>query len=348
MILAVEARIQTDYERLLAASAELGAPEHFVQFSKLFAEHQLWRSYTSLLDLAPVSLEGGIAVDIGCKYGHALPIFLAQGARTAIGVDVIDEYLAVARDVLGVIFPATSFVKSEQGYLPITSETASVVMINEVISHVNPMYLPNLFSEVARVLVPGGYVLISDGNNIANAECRRDLVDVYDAWENGPTGRKTGRDVVDDAFIELRRHLVHERHPTLAAEKVEYLARNTSGLFGDYFTTVVDRYVAGGEFIERPYRHGICPTNPRDGGTVMEFGYHPKHIEMMLAAYGIRAERADPLPDPPGAPRLNFRTPRSAAGSALRWANYQWRHFREPAPVRVEGWGFQIRGLKER
>ena len=168
--------MQAEYERFLAKSIELGAPDHFIQFGRLFAEQHIWKSYAWLLDLVPAPLEGGVAVDIGCKYGHVMPLFLARGARAAIGVDVVEEYLAAARRVVGTIYPAVSFARSEQGYLPIASESVTFVLLNEVISHVNPMYLPNLYSDVARILRPGGHVLISDGNNIANADCRRDLI----------------------------------------------------------------------------------------------------------------------------------------------------------------------------
>jgi SAM-dependent methyltransferase len=333
--------VQAEYNRFLAASIELGAPEHFIQFSKLFAEQQIWKSYAYLLDSVPARLEGGVAVDIGCKYGHVMPLFLARGARAAIGVDVVEEYLAVARRVVGAIYPPASFLKSKAGYLPIESGSVSFVLLNEVISHVNPMYLPNLYFEVARILRPGGHLVISDGNNIANPDCRRDLTDVYDAWENGPSGRKTSRDVVDGAFVDIRRRLIRERHRALSDAEVDYLARNTSGLFGDYLAETVDRYVAGGGFVARPYRHGICPTSPLDGGAVMEFGYHPKQVVMTLAAFGIHARRADPPPP------LRWGTPRAAIGSVLSWSRHHANRLLRRFPGGLgEGWGFQIHGVK--
>ena len=75
----------------------------------------------------------------------------------------------------------------------------------------------------------------------------------------------------------------------------------------------------------------------------MEFGYHPAQVVMTLAAFGIRAERAEP-PAPP--PRLSFRTPRAAIGSALRWSQHHARRLL-PRPAASEGWGFQILGVNE-
>ena len=335
--------IQAEYERLKSESLRLGASEHFRSFSTLFADQQIWKSYQSLLDMVPRSLDGCDVMDVGCKYGHLMPLFFAQGARSAIGIDVEDSYLRPASEIISAIWPQARFKKSEQGYLPIASDSVDLVVVNEVISHVNPSYLPNLFSEIARVLRVGGHVLISDGNNIANDECRKDLVDVYDAWENGPDGRKTGRDVVEDYFLDIRRRKIRSWYPDLAADRVDFAARNTSGLFGDYFRKMVDRYVADEDFVARPYRRGECPTNPSDEGVVMEFGFYPQQVEMALAMYGIRAHqvRAEP-------PRINWTTAKRVLGSAYLVARHHLREWWHPDAYRGASWGFQILGVKER
>ena len=80
--------IQAEYERLKKESQRRGASEHFLNFSVLFADRQIWKSYQWLLDMVPKSLDGCDVVDIGCKYGHLMPLFFAQGARSAIGIDV--------------------------------------------------------------------------------------------------------------------------------------------------------------------------------------------------------------------------------------------------------------------
>ena len=183
--------------------------------------------------------------------------------------------------------------------------------------------------------------MISDGNNIANAACRQDLVNLYDAWENGPAGRSTGRDVVDEPFAELRRRLIAGRHPSMPDDTLDYLARHTSGLFGDYLMQIVDRYLAGGEFIERPYRRGICPTNPLDGGAVMEFGFHPQQVELELAAYGIAARQVFPDPE------VDCSTAKRALGTTFNLVRHRLRRLLGPAASRAASWGFQIVGVKQ-
>jgi SAM-dependent methyltransferase len=336
--------IQAEYERLKAESYRRDASEHFLSYSLLFADQQIWKSYQWLLDMVPKALDGCDVVDIGCKYGHATPLFFAQGARSAIGIDVEDTYLGPASDIISGIWPQAQFKKSEQGYLPIQSDSVDLVLVNEVISHVNPGYLPGLFSEIARILRVGGYVIISDGNNIANAACRQDLVEVYDAWENGPDGRKTGRDVVEDSFLDLRRRRIRAWYPDLPADRVEYAALNTSGLFGDYFRKTVDRYVTGQDFVARPYRPGNCPTNPSDEGVVMEFGFYPQQVEMALAMYGIQAHQVDA----DVAPHIDWTTPKRALHGMYALGRYHLRKLLHPNAYRGASWGFQIVGVKER
>jgi hypothetical protein len=62
---------------------------------------------------------------------------------------------------------------------------------------------------------------------------------------------------------------------------------NTSGLFGNLLLEVVNHYVRTGELIRRPYRRGICPTNPSASGVVMEKGLYVDEILLTLSIYGF-------------------------------------------------------------
>lgn len=332
---------QATYDRILKEAERAVAPAYFVEMSRLFAQPAIWKSYDELVAAAPHALAGRTAVDIGCKYGHALPVFLCRGAAKAIGVDVVDEYLDAGRRILGGMFPSLDFAKSEDGLLPLPPSSADLVLLNEVISHVNPMFLENLYADIARILKPGGHVIISDGNNIANADCRKALTELYDAWENGPTGRRTDRDVVTTSFLDRRRKIIRDRHPALEESKVDYLARNTSGLFGALLDHAVDDFVRTGVLTERPYRRGTCPTSPGPGGEVMERGFYPQQVEMALGAYGIRARQ---ILEPP---KFTITGLRGTVRSAAAVLGDRLRRWRDPDAGRGDSWGFCIVGVKE-
>ena len=332
--------VTAEYVRFRDACRKLNPPQSFLNFCDLFADKEIWKSYEWLINLTGGMPKDCVAVDIGCKFGHTMPLFLLKGATSAIGVDIVDEYIDGGRTFTQHVYPQISFVKPERGYLPIATESVAFVMINEAISHVNPTQLPLLYSEIARILKTGGKLIISDGNNIANAECRADLLKNYTEWERGKPGHDTGRDVIEVSYEERRRRLIGARHPNLAAEKVDYLARNTSGLYGDYFFEIVDRFVATGDLIERPFRPGTCPTHPVDGA-VMEFGFDPRLVELQLADYGIEAHQIDERVPP------TFDSFKSLIASLVIRISRAIERRTRPDAYRGVSWGFQIVGVKK-
>jgi SAM-dependent methyltransferase len=289
--------VQAEYDRVLAHCERLRArlPEYLMRQSK---DHQqgLYRMYETLLDAIPVPLAGKTVADFGCKYGHLIPLLFARGARDAIGIDAEEEYVTAGKAVFESLYPNARLVRSEIGFIPLQPQSVDVVIMNEVISHVNPTFLDTVWREAARILRPGGVLFISDGNNAASDSARRKLVDLYEKWENGPAGAKTDRDEVTRSFLDRRKDYIRARHPSLAADKVDLLAANTSGLFGEYFLRTVDAYVAGGELIRRPYVKGTCPASPHESGVVMERAFLPQQLELALIEYGFQARQLVPQP----------------------------------------------------
>jgi hypothetical protein len=105
---------------------------------------------------------------------------------------------------------------------------------------------------------------------------------------------------------------------------------------------MVDRYVVGQDFVARPYRRGDCPTNPSDGGVVMEFGFYPQQVEMALAMYGVRAHQHEAVP------RLQWTTAKRALRTIYAVSRHRLKKLLYPEAYRGASWGFQILGVKER
>jgi SAM-dependent methyltransferase len=329
------------YRKLADAAVSVGLPKHYAEMTRLYCEKGLWKDYLDILRLARPSFAGCIVVDIGCKYGHVLPLLQAMGADSCIGVDVEDEYLRIGNTAFDAIgFPAR-LVKSDEAYLPIESDSVDFVLVNEVISHVNPAYLYTLYAEIARILKLGGTVLISDGNNRANAGCVSDLHQLYIAWENGPVGTNTGRDVVDTVYRDFRRDVIAGHNPDLAGDVLDYLADNTSGLFGDRLVIEVGKYLRKEGWVERPYRPGICPTHPGPGGVVMERAFHPIQVELALAEVGIQAIQVYSLMLGSVGSSL-----RNRLGRLARKIRLAWLQLFAPSALRGRTWAFQIVGNK--
>jgi len=94
--------------------------------------------------------------DVGCGPGRAAA-FLADRGLDVIGVDVSRALLGVARAA----HPHIEFREGQLNALPFESTTLAGVVSWYSIIHTPPDRLSESFVELARVLVPGGYVLLA-------------------------------------------------------------------------------------------------------------------------------------------------------------------------------------------
>jgi SAM-dependent methyltransferase len=97
----------------------------------------------------------GMLLDAGCGPGHWTG-FLAEGGREVRGVDLSAEFIETARHRHpGIAFDVGSF-----RYLQIASGTAGGILAWYSLIHTAPEDLPAVFDEFARVLAPGGGLLL--------------------------------------------------------------------------------------------------------------------------------------------------------------------------------------------
>lgn len=338
----VNEHIDLEYQRVLTFAAERreALPGYFHDMTAQFA-NGVWREYLAVLEEIPTPLAGKRVVDFGCKFGHLIPLLVAVGCPAPVGLEAAPDYVRTGQLVFETLYPGVRVLPTEDGYMPLQPESVDVVLMNEVISHVNPAFLDTVWAEAARVLKPGGILFVSDGNNSVNQINRKALPDLYDKWENGPEGARTDRDVVTEPFCELRLRLISSRHPALDREKIEFLARNTSGLFGTFLLKTIDRYVETGNLVLRPYRRGTCPTNPT-GGYVMERAFDPALVISALAEYGFHARQIVY-----GADRPRFVRPGLIGRTRdfLAWLKARWWYSLHLNRGRSRG--FQIAAVKD-
>jgi len=286
----LEIKILKEYRRVLVYCQTHPVPDYMLEISRQWAEENLWKEYWEIIQATPYDYDGKVVVDFGCKYGHLLPMFMALGAKVAIGVEVEKNYIEPALELFHEMYSDIKIVRSEEGYIPLQPETVDFVLLNEVISHVNPAFLETVYAEIGRILKPGGMVLVSDGNNIGYGPRADGLIYLWDAWENGPDGAKTSRDTVIKSYLTRRKEIICARHPQLDKAQVDYLAENTSGLWGAFLLKTIDEYAVSGALIRRTYRRGACPTNPNASGVMMERGFYPLQVIRALESYGFDAQ----------------------------------------------------------
>jgi SAM-dependent methyltransferase len=108
-----------------------------------------------LLDLILDTLPAGIAVDAACGTGRLTSRLVQRGYRV-VGVDSSLEMLQQARGRL----PDTDLVVGDLHRLPLPEDCADLVVTGLALTHVAD--LRPVFAETARVLRPGGHLIISD------------------------------------------------------------------------------------------------------------------------------------------------------------------------------------------
>ncbi|MET8518804.1 class I SAM-dependent methyltransferase [Nocardioides sp. NBC_00163] len=104
-----------------------------------------WRDTTS-----------GRLLDAGCGPGLWSQELTTSGVREVVGVDASAEFVAAAR----ARYPEVSFERADLAALPLEARSIGGILAWCSIIHTPPADLPAIFDEFARVLTPGGSVLI--------------------------------------------------------------------------------------------------------------------------------------------------------------------------------------------
>ena len=108
--------------------------------------------------------------DVGCGPGR-VTAFMAERGLDVVGVDVSQAMLAVARTA----HPHIKFEEGQLNALPIETRCLAGAVCWYSIIYTPPDRLAEAFGELARVLIPGGYLLLAfqaEGEPVYRAEAQ--------------------------------------------------------------------------------------------------------------------------------------------------------------------------------
>jgi len=100
-------------------------------------------------------VSGKRVLDCACGAGYGSALLLRSGAASVTGVDVSDAALAHAR----LHFAGPDYLKSDGRTLPLAEGAVDLAISLETLEHVSDA--PRFLDELARVLVPGGRLVLS-------------------------------------------------------------------------------------------------------------------------------------------------------------------------------------------
>jgi 2-polyprenyl-3-methyl-5-hydroxy-6-metoxy-1,4-benzoquinol methylase len=264
------------------------SPWFFTYYADLTGREYLGR-YIRFLDTWLAMLGRPVAgleiLDAGCGFGIMSTLIALRGGRVhgldchQGMIDTFNTYLDILPDEL----PITPQV-GDVAAMPYDDASFDLVLSHEAISHYGDV--DGFFREAARVLRPGGALLLSDSNNALNPQVVRDTWQIWRAFELGPAGAQVHGHTIETPFIDQRRDLLLIQ-AGLAKETAALLAQQTSGLWGEGLLQAARRYQETGELPGRVYRDGQCPIDPVQGYYIERL-FDPRELVAALRAVGLR------------------------------------------------------------
>jgi SAM-dependent methyltransferase len=245
------------------------------------------RHLTDLFGLARRRPETRTILDAGCGFGAHMLISLLLGAKRVSGVETyagmvksVQAYVPLLPEELSCRF---DIVQASVTDVPFEDGEFDVVLSNEAISHY--LQVDGFIAEAARVLKPGGVVLVSDGNNDLNFVMRRRIHRMWEAFELGPGNRVVEGYPIGDPCQKRRTDFVATTYPGIDEADRERIAKGTFGKTYEEVAHACDRFLATGQIPKTFFRPGVPPVDP--DGVVPERLFDPHQLGRAFEQHGF-------------------------------------------------------------
>jgi ubiquinone/menaquinone biosynthesis C-methylase UbiE len=260
--------------------------DYFAEQSEPEGRARYARALLADLDLAGVDPCGRTVVDAGSGFGLQLIGLASLGASPAIGLEAFAPMAATATRLASRYAPRLPvvIVRGSVSRMPIGRASADLVYCNEALSHfIDP---PGFLAECARVLKPGGRLMVCDGNNAANRRTVSRVHAIWKAFEEGPVAANVFGHRVDRTYRERRRQIISQALSGQEAVVLDRLAWGTFGLSGGAVLERAREMLETGRLPEGPPAVDRCPVDPVKGDHIENL-IHPKNLAADLERLGF-------------------------------------------------------------
>ncbi|MEN3000736.1 MAG: class I SAM-dependent methyltransferase [Armatimonadota bacterium] len=324
----VSRRLHAVYSQALAEPNKARYDEELWRYYGYLADlagcQRLTRYVVDLCRLARFDPEGKVILDAGCGFGALAVVLGLMGAKAVYGVDISTTRLPTFQQMIEdfQLSPPLYAQLASVERLEFDSGSFDMILSNESISHYQDV--DAFLTEAARLLKPGGVLLIADGNNGANRRLAAHTRELWLRFENGPAGAFEGH-LIKKPYVVMRAEMIQEAFPQLDSALVQELARRTSRMTRPQIIEAVQRYLDSGELPDSVYVPVECPVNP-ETGAVLERLFDPAALARQIERFGFCARHYAYLGGAGGNPLVRLV---NALGMVLTPLTLRWaRNFR--------------------
>jgi SAM-dependent methyltransferase len=220
--------------------------------------------YRDVVVPAIPNFPGSTGVDFGCWTGLGTSILASFGAARVFAAELNAETMRFGpRWAQHFGLDALRFVWNARGVVPLPDAAVDWVYVNQVFCNMPPDGFDQAIGQIARLLKPGGVLVLCDSNNPHCPATLERLERVYRTRElgDGDEARPAG------ALYTQRLRRVLELAPDAAPEDAARVAANTCYLGGAELDRAILRWRLSGVEPASPFRGGWwpAPVNPKVG-----------------------------------------------------------------------------------
>jgi ubiquinone/menaquinone biosynthesis C-methylase UbiE len=263
-----------------------------VDFNRYYARYFRGEPFDSYVNSAQAVIAEtgwtGRVLDVGCGFGVFDICLHASGVSSVTGMDVIPEKVAGATHLVELMgIRSVDFRKASAEQMPFSDREFDGALIKDAVSHLPAS--TRCYSEVFRVLRPGGSMLIVDDRNSLAPRNRWRTKKLWELTEAG-SAEQLARRGLRTNMTELRLRYIRDHFPELSDEASRKLAVETRGFLNSQIAEFVKARESGSK---PPERYAQC-VNP-ESGMIQERLINPFGLTAELRAIGFKTKVLPPL-----------------------------------------------------